>query len=402
MKMACEHALLTAAAIALVACGGGDGRGNEASSSVSFTSGSPTGPDDSGGTSNGTAEGTGGENGTGPKLDVEGLDETGIATGGECAAIGEMADFQLQPADILFVLDNSGSMDLEAGWVQQYMNGFSSQIFLANIDARVIVISSLPGTGNGICIDPPLGCMPADCMNMAGCPGEDNNPPLFTHIPDEVGSNNPLTKIIQHGPDFAGVMRPEAAKHIVAVTDDDSEIDAAQFTAMWAGLDPSYSPFTFHAIAAAEDPVLACFNGTSCCAISAAKSAVYEQLVNQTGGVWGNLCDQDFQPVFDALATAVVAGATLSCAFDIPPPPEGMDFDPTKVNVHFEDGLGGMIDIGHVEDAADCANFNEGWYYDDNTNPTQIILCPQTCDTVQGFTMASIEILFGCATIPAG
>jgi Mg-chelatase subunit ChlD len=50
---------------------------------------------------------------------------------GECAGITLAAETQRGPADIIFALDNSGSMDEEAAFVQQNMNAFSDQIVAA-------------------------------------------------------------------------------------------------------------------------------------------------------------------------------------------------------------------------------------------------------------------------------
>jgi hypothetical protein len=287
-------------------------------------------------------------------------------------------------------------MEFEANSVQSYLNMFSSQIFLANIDAHVVLISSYPGQGHGICIDPPLG--------SGGCPADDNNPPLFTHVNQEVDSNNPLQLLISTHAMWAGAMRATASKHIIVVTDDDSDLSAADFTAMWAGLDPTYVPFKVHAIAAPQDPVTSCLDGnaTGCCAISAAASLVYQQLCNQTMGVFGNLCQQQFQPIFDEVAEQVIQGSTIACEFAIPPPPEGEEFDPMQVNVEFMDDAGATLEIGYVESMADCAGVTNGWYYDDPAAPTTILLCPQTCEAIQGFAMAQIFIEFGCATKPAG
>jgi hypothetical protein len=119
-------------------------------------------------------------------------------------------------------------------------------------------------------------------------------------------------------------------------------------------------------------------------------------------GVFGNLCGQEFQPIFDAVAEQVIQGSALACEFSIPPPPDGEEFDPNQVNVEFEDDAGATLPIGYVETMADCGGVADGWYYDDPAAPTSIILCPQTCEKIQGFTMAQISILFGCATMPAG
>ena len=40
-----------------------------------------------------------------------------------------------------------------------------------------------------------------------------------------------------------------------------------------------------------------------------------------------------------------------------------------------------------------------GWYFDDNQNPTAIILCPQTCSAVQSDAQAQIDVSFGCESV---
>jgi hypothetical protein len=336
--------------------------------------------------------------GTAEKFDMGGADSTadGTAdTGEECASVSETANVGLQPADIIVVVDNSGSMDAEAGFVQTNMNVFSSQIFLANIDAHVVLISADSNSGAGICLAQPLG--------SGACPVDDK-PPSYVHIADGVGSSNALQKILEHYPTWSQTMRPTAAKHIIVVTDDDSDLDSTSFDTMFKALDPSHAGYKFHAIASPEDPIIACLAQTTCCPalpLSAALSQEYIELTALTGGIFGNLCEQDFGPVFTQVSTAVVSGATLACEYPIPPPPEGEDFDPDKVNVEFDDGQGGTLSIGRVDSAADCPDVIDGWYYDDPATPTSIIVCDQTCNTIQGFSMASIDIQFGCATVDA-
>ena len=69
----------------------------------------------------------------------------------------------------------------------------------------------------------------------------------------------------------------------------------------------------------------ACAISTSepCCTYAApgGEGVPYRELVQQTGGEMGDLCLQDFDPVFDVLAGAVVESATLSCEWAIPEPP---------------------------------------------------------------------------------
>jgi hypothetical protein len=380
-----------------LACGGPDAR--EEITTVGSVSFNPTtspmdSASDSGSGSDDVADDTADTGGI-PKLDI-GSADTGLDTGNECAAVSETATVGMQPADIIVVVDNSGSMALEAGFVQNNMNVFSSQIFLANIDAHVVLISSDSSDEAGICLAQPLG--------SGACPN-DSNPPGYLHIVDGVGSNDGMQKILQHYATWAPQMRPTASKHIIMVTDDDSDLSANDFNNQFLALDASHAGYKYHAIASPEDPILACIGQTACCPgfpLSAALSEEHIALVNLTGGIFGNLCLQNFGPVFDEVSTAVVQGSALACEYEIPPPPAGMDFDPDEVNVQFDDGMGGMLAIGRVDDPTQCGGVANGWYYDNPAMPTRIVLCPQTCTTIQGFTMASVSIAFGCATVPAG
>lgn len=384
----------------MLACGGPEGRDELTTvGSVSFNPTTGPLPMGTGDGSGATADGEDDTVDSGsepPKLDI-GSAETGIDTGNECAEVGDTAMVGVQPADIIVVVDNSGSMDLEAAFVQQHMNMFSSQIFLANIDAHVVLISAPNTSDAGICLPQPLG--------SGACP-DDTNLPGYLHIADGVGSNDALQKILDHFPTWAPQMRPTASKHIIVVSDDDSDLSATSFHNQFLALDPSHAGYRFHAIASPEDPVLACIAQTSCCPnffpFSAALSEEYIELAQLTGGIFGNLCLQNFGPIFDAVSTAVVSGAALACEYEIPPPPAGMDFDPDEVNVEFDDGMGGALQIGRVDDPSACAGVSDGWYYDVPAMPTRIVLCPQTCNTIQGFAQASVSIKFGCATVPAG
>lgn len=333
----------------------------------------------------------------GTKLDVGNADTDMVDDSGGCAEVSDTASVGVQPADIIVVVDNSGSMEAEAGFVQNNMNTFSSQIFLANIDAHVVLISADDSDEAGVCLAQPLG--------SGACPN-DTNLPGYLHIADGVGSNNALQKILQHHPTWAPQMRPTASKHIIVVTDDDSDLSANDFNAQFLALDPSHAGYTFHAIASPEDPIVACVAQTSCCPgffpLSAALSAEYIDLAALTGGIFGNLCEQDFAPIFNQVSMAVVSGAALACEYEIPPPPAGETFDADEVNVEFDDGAGGVLQIGRVDDFTQCGGVANGWYYDNPAAPTRIVLCPQTCNTIQGFAMASVSIKFGCATIPAG
>ena len=369
-----KHLLLGAMSVALSlpGCGGGGGRADDGGSGI-------------GGLDTGTgADATvGAEDTMSDKLDVPDDDEPPPDGDDECAAVGEEAELVPVPADIIFVVDNSGSMSFEAAEIQARMNDFSNQIIASGVDVHVVLISSYPNNGNGICIDAPLG--------SGGCPGSDGNPPTFTHVDERVASHDAWERLLATHGEWSSAIRPEAIKHVVVVTDDTSNMAWGEFHLAFEALDPSYMDYVHHSVVCHSN-----------CASAAGIGTNYIELSNNTGGVAADLCDQDFQAVFDVLTTEVIGGAALSCEFEIPPVPEGMEFNPDQVNLEFDDGMGGTIAIGRVDSAADCAGVVDGWYYDDPDMPTMIELCPQTCDRVQGAANGKIDIQFGCASIPAG
>ena len=104
----------------------------------------------------GTTGGSGGTSGTGGSVLDSGTNDTGLDPDAACVGITQTAENKLLPADIIFALDNSGSMDAEAKFVQANMNIFSYGI-PPHIDPHVVVISADTSDDNGVCIDPPLG-----------------------------------------------------------------------------------------------------------------------------------------------------------------------------------------------------------------------------------------------------
>jgi hypothetical protein len=321
--------------------------------------------------------------------------------GESCGAISQQAMNERQPADIIIAVDNSGSMSEEIAFVRERLNAFSQQIVDSGVDVRIILVSAPFGApmeeeddpfdfdddfdeNLGICIDPPLG--------SGTCP-EDSQAPRYTHVPVEVGSHDALNLFIETYPQWQAQLRPTATKTFVVVTDDDARDEpnasATAFEASVAGLPGGLFPqWSFSGIY--------CFSE---CPDAAAIGAVYADLVMRKQGVSGDLCEQNFAPVFDALAKSVVAASGLTCAWEIPPPPAGQSFDRNRVNVRVASG-GSTADLGQVPDAASCGA-RSGWYYDDPASPKQILACPMSCTALQGDLNARVDVLFGCETVMA-
>jgi uncharacterized protein YegL len=86
------------------------------------------------------------------------------------------------------------------------------------------------------------------------------------------------------------------------------------------------------------------------------------------------------------------------CEWGIPDPPEGEEFDRDMVNVVFSEPGKDDVIIGRVSRKRKCDDVEHGWYYDDPDNPTQIIVCDQTCQHITSVEGGIIDIQFGCET----
>ena len=319
--------------------------------------------------------------------------------GGECGAVSQKAENTLQPVDIIIGVDTSGSMNEEIGFVQTHLNAFSQQIIDSGIDVHVIMLATegvsmmsaggLFGGGGdrdfAVCIGPPLG--------SGMCPG-DSKPPIYTHVNTEVGSNDVLNVYLSAYPQYKASLRDGSLKTFVSVTDDDAtdgpNNSADAFINAVNALEPAgstmWSNWRYSSIH--------CFTQ---CPDAAAIGAVHAELVSRTMGVGGDLCLQDFAPVFDKLALTVIDTVTLACDWAIPPPPGMEVFDAGKTNVRLN--LDGVAEpLTKAPSAADCGD-QQGWHYDDEASPQRVVACPATCSRMQAAQNASVDILFGCETV---
>lgn len=86
---------------------------------------------------------------------------------------------------------------------------------------------------------------------------------------------------------------------------------------------------------------------------------------------------------------------SFSCSVEIPTPPDGEEFDKTKVNVGYTNMMG---TTDFVYDEA-CAS-PTGWRYDSAENPTVIELCEAACQTIKDDAMneGELGVQLGCVT----
>lgn len=385
-------------------------------------------PDGDGGAAAGAAGGSGGASNTTTTASgtTSTFGEGGSGEGGgmACTGVTAAATVETLPVDIIWMVDNSNSMEPAIAQVKAGLNDFAALISASNLDYRVILLSHRGTSDLSICIPPPLS-------------GDDacGNGPRFFHSSVDVLSTQPLEQFLgtlgqtdgymegqpRGGEPWADQLRPEATKTIVVVTDDNSRLSASDFQTFAGGqnpfnsltlppgiLDPSWAglfdSFVFSGIYGwgnPNDPSVICQYPDTTSPPSAGPT--YTTLVQQSGGVRAKICDgaAAWGPFFDAVAQSVVQTSKIDCELTIPDPPQGQDLDFDKVNVDLVSG-NSTETIPNVGTQAGCGN-GEGWYYDDPAMPTSVVLCPTSCDHAQELTMpnqpGSVEVRFGCATI---
>jgi hypothetical protein len=95
-----------------------------------------------------------------------------------------------------------------------------------------------------------------------------------------------------------------------------------------------------------------------------------------------------------------IRGTAIGCSYVIPSPMGGQQVDYDFVNVRYQPGNGAAASsLVRVQSAAACAGKSDAWYYDDPAAPKQILLCPETCTSVESDATGEVDVVLGCKTI---
>lgn len=290
------------------------------------------------------------------------------------------------PVDIIWVVDTSGSMSEEAERVQENMANFATSIGAVGIDWRVVMIST------------------EDYVSVPSSLASDAR---YRLIDRPVSSSEPLRALLDEFPRYSDFLRPSALTHFVAVTDDNSDLEWESFRdTMRTNLGHN---FIFHTISSEEVMGGGGFPGGNACTLGgfppegAAEAGIeYWELAQATGGLTLSICTpaSEWTRLFELLTAAVAVPVSIPCEFEIPEPPVGEMLDLNRVNVRFTPAgapSGTVFPYVGTPDGAECGM--GGWYYDDVTSPTRIILCPSSCNAVTSSSGGRVDVELGCQTL---
>jgi|GEM_PF-1606734 len=192
--------------------------------------------------------------------------------------LGQSSD---KPLDIVWVIDNSGSMSEESDHVRSNFAKFIARVS-GDTALKVALVSQKEGQGkNGVTLDEQL------------------NPENFVQINREIASHEALLAAaeVSEG-ELAGFFRQDAQKAFVFVTDDESEdLAASAFRARVAQIPGGrkFSAYSFIALGEDESP---CGSG---------EGAEYVEASKMSGGEVFNICEEDWSSHFETLADSVIA-----------------------------------------------------------------------------------------------
>jgi hypothetical protein len=316
---------------------------------------------------------------------------------GTCAA--QVTEARRGEVDVIVIIDTSGSMDEETAQVQQNMNSFAQTIGQSGLDYRVIMIADkfkpppfpfVPGSG--ICVPPPLAG--ANCGD---------NPPLYRHITEEVGSKDSLHKILQtYDSTWHQWARPTATKVFIEITDDNSDLDWASFDQQLLAKAPAgmfgsqgQRKYIFNSICGWAENTPALSGGN--CNSAENNGDQYQHLSQLTNGVIDSVCKKSYANVFGKLADGLITA--LGCTFGIPGAQSG-PVDPTKVVVRYTKAGAAAAELTQVTDPSKCGTIAGAWYFNDNQNPGHIVFCPDLCNTAGKDTTGKVEVAVGCKAPP--
>lgn len=340
-----------------------------------------------------------------------------------CAEVRAEATLEKKPVDIIFVIDNSGSMTEEILSVQNNINkNFADIIGKSGLDYRVIMVTSHGDARSrqSVCVSAPLSTS-ATCSPVPAKPG--NNPPRFYHYSIEVESWDSFRRILGsvNGTEkdqfnlaptgWQTWLRTDAYKVFIEITDDKSDMTETDFDTQLLAKAPTQfgtkanRNYVWHTIAGLKentpstkpwgpmDPIQSgiCTKGGG----AVAAGLEYQRLSMMTGGLRFPICEYaNFDAVFNHVAMGVVSGAKVACDFALPSPPAGQQIDPGSVLVEYTPG--GMGSRNTFKQVAGPGSCGPNSFYIDKS---RIYLCPDACNTVQADSKAKVEVLFDCLSI---
>lgn len=272
----------------------------------------------------------------------------------DCGAFRAESQFERPPIDVIWAIDNSLSMLPQFLNVAAGLADFVAAVEASGADIRVVMVSTFVTT---------LG------------PEVQDDTERYLLRPVDVQSTNSFDVLLFDFPNYAPFLRPNAATHVIVVTDFVNTLPRAAFR---DELEKNLGHgFTFHAIA---EPLT---------------GADYYALADETGGVKQPIAS-DWNVVFEQLQSVVVKTAELPCEVPLTVR-AGADLENVQVR-YLAEAATDAQQLPKAQDEDQCG-MAEAWHFDNLESPTAVQLCPGACEGVRE-RGGSLDIVVGCEPPP--
>ncbi len=325
------------------------------------------------------------------------------------------ADLRTRPVDVIFVLDNSGSMREEIESVERNINTNFTQIMDdAGLDYRVIMVSK-HGEGtpfdSDICVAAPLSGTTCDPV-----PAQPANTARFFHYDTEISSDDSFGEILstynradRNGfttTGWSAWLRDDSFKVFIEFSDDEpSSPGAESFEQRLLALQPAKfgTPgnrnYIWHSVVGIypkDDPTAAYLSSEALqplqCQTAEKPGLEYQKLSVATGGLRYPVCNFDnYDVVFRAAAIKTVEDSDIDCSLRHPVAPSGKKLVFEKSALQLTDDAGVRRLIRRVDAVGDCGADN---YY---VTASSVELCPSLCALVEGLNAGTMTVYSECA-----
>lgn len=236
----------------------------------------------------------GGGGGTEPPAPSEPTEDGAILSGVFETTVGGATT---KPLDIVWVIDNSASMDAEAAHVRNNFNRFISSVGSA-ADIRVALISKAGTSGTSVSL-PVTGSAYKQINQMVASTNSLSLTAAALCPATGGGAACNDSRLSKSAPIRGGLrdfLRTNSHKVFVFVTDDNSAYPRADFMKVFNEVFPSDVAVIYGFVGASK--------AASPCI--AKPGTAYVELAQQTAGAVYNICDTDWTSTFNTLATSVI------------------------------------------------------------------------------------------------
>lgn len=351
--------------------------------------------------------------------------------GGGCAQSSAKAVVKKRPVDVILIVDNSSSMDGEINAIVERINvDFANILKDSAVDYRLILLSRHGAINHnsdndcddhGICIQSPLAggaCEPTKAPKLTerfkqysvcidSQDGLQKAMDSFNgSIKSEYFDASTQRVTLNDAPNgWSEWLREGAQRTFLMITDDRSQRQTDEFTAWLYAQDARYfgsaekPNWVFHSIVGLKEntPESAPYLpdvGTigDKCSGSDSNGRVYQELSRASGGLRFPICkNENFDALFQAIASSVIEQSKLSCSFTPEADAGAGVADFSRALVMYTSGSGARTTLGQVANSGVCQN--DAFYIEGDQS---FELCPEICTTVEADLAGSLQAVVAC------